>query len=94
MISRPTSVLLIEDNPGDAVLIRRLLSQDIHGQFQVRWVDSLTKGMEILLGEGENVDVVLLDLNLPDSQGLRSFSRVYAEAPNMPVILLTGRYRQ
>jgi diguanylate cyclase (GGDEF)-like protein len=81
-------VLLIEDNNDDALLIQRYLSRAIKVSYQVHHVDELRKGLDFLNSGG--VDVVLLDLGLPDAQGLRAFEKVYAMSPNVPIIVLTG----
>lgn len=81
-------VLLIEDNHDDALLIQRYLSKAIKVSYQIHHVDELRKGLDFLNSGG--VDVVLLDLGLPDAQGLSAFENVYAISPNVPIIVLTG----
>jgi MinD-like ATPase involved in chromosome partitioning or flagellar assembly/CheY-like chemotaxis protein len=81
-------VLLIEDNPGDARLIREMLAEVRGGTFNLEHTNRLSTGLS-RLGEG-GIDVVLLDLSLPDSQGLETFARVHAQAPEVPIIALTG----
>jgi PAS domain S-box-containing protein len=81
-------VLLIEDNPGDARLIREFLADAKVPQFRLVHADRLDTGLKRLT-QGE-IDVVLLDLSLPDSSGLDSFSRVHAEAEFVPIVVLTG----
>jgi diguanylate cyclase (GGDEF)-like protein len=81
-------VLLIEDNPGDARLIREMLAEEPDSPFQIACAERLTQGLEIL-SAGEAV-LVLLDLSLPDSFGLETFARVYAHSPAVPIIVLTG----
>ena len=85
---KPISVLLIEDNPDDVVLIQISLSHAMKVSYEVNVADRLSKGLE-LLGNG-GVDVVLLDLGLPDGQGLITFGKVHAQAPDVPIIVLTG----
>jgi len=82
--------LLIEDNPGDARLIREMLREAGagHAQVELAQADHLSGGIEHLARVG--ADVVLLDLSLPDSQGLETFSSVHAAAPNVPVVVLSG----
>ncbi len=82
------TVLLIEDNPGDARLIREMLAEEPAAPFLLNCVDRLSLGLEFLAGE--NARLVLLDLSLPDSQGLETFAKVYAHSPNIPIIVLTG----
>ncbi|MBC8264007.1 MAG: PAS domain S-box protein [Anaerolineales bacterium] len=81
--------LLIEDNPGDARLIREMLKEAGAAQFELACADRLSTGLERLAER--DIDVVLLDLGLPDSQGLDTLGRVLAEPPGAPVIVvLTG----
>ena len=82
------NVLLIEDNPGDARLIQEMIREDPAAPFNVLCADRLSRGLEHLAG-GET-GLVLLDLSLPDSMGLETFSRVYAHSPTVPIIVLTG----
>ncbi|MGC9999736.1 MAG: response regulator [Bryobacteraceae bacterium] len=84
----PVRVLLIEDNPGDAGLVRAMLAESLGARFIVEWVQSLQNG-RTRLGLGE-VDIVLLDLSLPDSQGLGGLTAVRSIAPNVPVVIMTG----
>ena len=82
------SVLLIEDNPGDARLIREMLSEGEDGLFELECVGRLSQGLEYL--STRPAGVVLLDLSLPDSYGFDTFLRVYAHSPKVPIIVLTG----
>src|SRR2546421_6594898 len=82
------NVLLIEDNPGDARLIREMIAEDPRAPFTVHFVDHLAKGLEHL-SAGETA-LVILDLSLPDSFGLETFTKVYTHAPAVPIIVLTG----
>jgi DNA-binding response OmpR family regulator len=81
-------VLLLEDNPGDARLFREFLHEDGLAQAEVDHVGRLKTGLEHLTQE--KPDVILLDLGLPDSQGLDTFTQVYAQAPDIPIVVLTG----
>jgi PAS domain S-box-containing protein len=86
--TRPITVLLVEDNPGDARLILELLGE-VQGQaFDLERVDRLDGAIARLARTG--VDVVLLDLGLPDSQGLDTFIRARREAPNEPIVVISG----
>jgi diguanylate cyclase (GGDEF)-like protein len=80
-------VLLIEDNPGDARLIREMIEEE-DAPFALHCADRLALGLEHL-SAGETA-LVLLDLSLPDSFGLETFAKVYAHAPTVPIIVLTG----
>ena len=82
------SVLLIEDNPGDARLIREMIAEAPDAPFHVNCAERLAQGLE-RLSAGET-GLVLLDLSLPDSLGLETFAKVYAHSPTVPIIVLTG----
>jgi len=83
-----TNVLLIEDNPGDADLVRLRL---VEGKtpVSVNCVNRLSDGLASLTRETPSV--VLLDLNLPDSHGAETFRRVRDHAPSVPVVVLSGQ---
>jgi signal transduction histidine kinase len=82
------TVLLVEDNPGDARLIRESLS-DVEGNtFDLETADRLATALRRLSAGG--IDAVLLDLALPDSKGRETFSKAKAQAPTVPIIVLTG----
>ena len=85
-------VLLIEDNPGDARLIREMLAEQPVAPFQLHFAERLAHGLELLSkgGEAGMPALVLLDLSLPDSFGLETFAKVYAHSPQVPIIVLTG----
>jgi Flp pilus assembly CpaE family ATPase len=82
------NVLLIEDNPGDTRLIQELFSEAKGIATALLCADRLSSGLKQLAEGG--VDVVLLDLSLPDSKGFDTFTRLRAGARDLPVILLTG----
>lgn len=86
-----THVLLIEDNPGDADLVRLRLVE-INPAVDVDCVHRLADGLESL--KRESPALVLLDLNLPDSQGAETFRRVLEKAPGVPVVILSGQNDQ
>ncbi len=87
-MSEPLRVLLIEDNPGDARLLAEMLAElGTQGlDCRLAWTDTLAGG-ERQLGHA-GVDVVLLDLGLPDSSGLRSLQRLLAHGPGRPALLV------
>lgn len=82
------SLLLVEDNPGDATLIRRMIAE-MAEHFRVTHVTCLAQGLD-RLRQGA-IDVILLDLGLPDSVGLDTLSRIRAQAPNVPIIVISGQ---
>jgi len=82
--------LLIEDNPGDARLIREMLRDAGvgHAPVELANADRLELGLEQLTHQA--TDVVLLDLTLPDSHGIDTFTSVHAHAPDVAVVVLSG----
>jgi len=88
MANKPTNVLLIEDNPGDARLIREMLVEAHWGRFKLECADRLSAGLGRLTEGG--IDCVLLDLTLPDSTELDTFERVQAQAPELPIVIISG----
>ena len=81
-------ILLIEDNPGDARLITEMLAEDKNVSFDLEWKDTLSKGLERLVEGG--IDVILLDLSLPDSRGFDTVVRTQNKAPIVPIVVMTG----
>ncbi|HVE76405.1 MAG TPA: SpoIIE family protein phosphatase [Actinomycetota bacterium] len=87
-MDRTLNVLLIEDNPGDADLLREYLGSGGSQQFALDWVERLSDGVWRL--SNARYDVVMVDLTLPDSHGLETFAAVRAHSPSVPVVVLTG----
>ena len=81
------TVLMIEDNPIHARLIHNLLKETGMG-YTVITAGSLAEGLQHIARE--SIDIILLDLVLPDSQELDTFSRVRAATTQVPVIILTS----
>lgn len=88
MSNPPIKVLLIEDDAECADALRGMLSQEKNPSFEVECAKKLQTGLERLSKGG--IDVVLLDLTLPDSQGLDSLEKVQAQVAEIPVIVVTG----
>jgi len=82
------AVLVIEDNPGDARLVELFLREDPARPFEVIKAVRLSEGLDIL--KARPVDVVLLDLSLPDSFGLETLASLRAASRSVPVVVLTG----
>lgn len=88
MATQPRKILLIEDNPGDARLIQELLAARNDGQFVLEKASRLSEGLERL--KKGDINVLLLDLGLPDSQGLDTLYKARLHAPKLCIIVLTG----
>ncbi|HEX6903832.1 MAG TPA: EAL domain-containing protein [Thermoanaerobaculia bacterium] len=87
----PLKILMVEDNAGDARLVRRFLDRTALKPLEITHVDRVSKALEVL-GANGGVDVVLLDLSLPDdrSGSLESLTRIHRQAPDLPILMLTG----
>jgi signal transduction histidine kinase len=81
-------VLLVEDNAGDARLLREMFSKERPGSFELTHKTRMSEA-EIYLARG-GVDVVLLDMGLPDGHGIENLRRARAAAPNVVMMVLTG----
>jgi diguanylate cyclase (GGDEF)-like protein len=81
-------LLLVEDNPSDARLAREALAGAHHMSVQLSRADSVSQALEMAVKE--HPDLILLDLDLPDSRGYDTFARVHAALPDIPVVVLTG----
>jgi Flp pilus assembly CpaE family ATPase len=81
-------VLLIEDNPGDARLVQEMLVEAEANAFRVYIANSLLAALDALAHE--SFDVALVDLSLPDSNGLETLLTVQRHAPSLPIVALTG----
>lgn len=81
-------ILIVEDNPGDIFLIKEILKRYKPGVFDVTSTECLIDGLAIL--ENEEVDLILLDMNLPDSNGMETVYAVKEKAPDVALVVLTG----
>lgn len=88
MIETKMTVLLIEDDPTDALLIRIYLEKAPIGSFKLETADRLSVGIAQIAKGG--IQAVLLDLSLPDSHGLDTFTRLHTSAPHIPILILTS----
>ena len=82
-----TKLLLIEDNPGDARLLREMFKEQGSNTTEVTHVESMAAAEKHLSAHA--VDIILLDLGLPDSHGLEAVRRAHAAAPLVPLVVLT-----
>lgn len=81
-------VLLLEDNPDDVLLLREALLKVPAPKFELICTERLAKALKIL--HDQRVDIVLSDLNLPDSRGLETLHSLAPHARGIPIIVLTG----
>lgn len=89
MNNGPITILLVEDNPGDADLVTETLESSGKLDFELIHMLCLEDGLRCL--ESSNVDVALLDLSLSDSHGLNSVIKATAITPDVPIVVLTGQ---
>lgn len=83
------TILLVEDDPTDTRLLLQLLGHADVCPYSIQAVASATEAEESLASA--HPDVILLDLSLPDCDGVASVDRILAAAPGIPVVVLTGR---
>ena len=88
MYEKTIKVLLVEDNPGDARLLREIFNDPASWKYDMAHHESMEKAVTHLAANP--VDVVLLDLGLPDAQGLGAVRQAHAAAPSLPLVVLTG----
>jgi CheY-like chemotaxis protein len=95
-MNTPTiQILLVEDNPADASLMRRIIARAGQDHWQMAHFEQLDEAIDACaeyaaLTQGKQFDVALLDLNLPDSNGLATMARFHQEVPQIPIVVLTG----
>ena len=85
---RPLRVLLVEHDPEDLDELRRAVAEDRRGSVELEWASELTTALQRLSQGG--IDAVHLDLMLPDSEGIVTFERTWAFAPDVPIVVMTG----
>ena len=81
-------ILLIEDNPGDVYLIEEHFEEFANFSYELKIVETLDEALRVL--KKKHFDVILLDLELPDSYGINTFLSVHNKNPLIPIIILTG----
>jgi diguanylate cyclase (GGDEF)-like protein/PAS domain S-box-containing protein len=82
------TILLIQDNPAVAGQIGVALAAGDAGSFEVECVRQLSQGLERLSKKG--IAAILLDLSLPDSEGVETFDKLFAASPDVPILILAG----
>jgi signal transduction histidine kinase len=88
MNSSPIHLLLVEDNPADALLLKHALAEAGGTSFRVTHVEQMADAERCLAGD--DFDAILLDLSLPDSRGVDTVKRANAVAPRLPIVVMTG----
>ncbi|MCP4252889.1 MAG: response regulator [Candidatus Scalindua sp.] len=90
MAEKTNKVLLVEDNPGDVRLVQELLAEADTTLLNIdlECADGLSAALERLSRGG--IDLVLLDLSLPDSHGTRTFEKVHSKSPSTPIVIFSG----
>ena len=88
MTTNTIKILYVEDDIEDLELVKELLEQNQESKFDILHADKLSKGLKLL--DSNKIDVVLLDLSLPDCIGLDTFKMFRSKAPMIPIIVLTG----
>lgn len=88
MTIKDTEILLVEDSPSDAELMASMLADIKEFPNRVDNVQSLSDARAAL--QSRHFDAIVLDLNLPDSNGLRTYTELREVAPQIPIIILTG----
>ena len=84
----PVRLLLVEDNPDYAVLLAETIRQSADIRFEVFPVGRMSDALKRI--DAGDIDVVVLDLSLPDCEGLESFSKLHAHAPSVPILIMSG----
>ncbi|WIM06290.1 MAG: EAL domain-containing protein [Candidatus Nitricoxidivorans perseverans] len=87
MSDESVTILLVEDNPGDQRLVREMLDASGYGGFRLLIADHLAAAAAML--DSEPVDIVLLDLRLPDGNGLDSLVKMHALSPGVPIVVFS-----
>ena len=88
MTTNTISTLIVEDDPGYARLIKDMLHDTAGTKFSVLHADHLMKGIDLLAKH--DIDLIILDLTLPDSEGIDTFLRIKGVTPELPVIVLSS----
>jgi PAS domain S-box-containing protein len=87
-VTQQLKILIVEDDIVDRKVLQRLLSQSTLSISDIKSAECLDTALGFL--DKDHFDIVFLDLGLPDSQGIESFSAIHAKTPNVPVIVISG----
>jgi diguanylate cyclase (GGDEF)-like protein/PAS domain S-box-containing protein len=85
------TILLLQDTAWKAAIVRDLLAQSSEGPFAIEWLRSYAAGLERLKDQVKNaIAAVLVDLSIPDGQGLQTFDRIFQASPHIPILVLSN----
>ena len=87
-MNKELHILLVEDNPGDAMLIEEILLEKADFHFKINVAETLKAATTKI--KSNTFDIILLDLGLPDSDGLMGLEQIIAHEKNAPIIVITG----
>ncbi len=87
-MDKVVNILLVEDNPGDVRLIEEMLRDNTKEKYSIKNIDTLEGAFKSL--SVKNYDIVILDLNLPDSVGFETFGKLHERTPEIPIVVLTN----
>jgi diguanylate cyclase (GGDEF)-like protein/PAS domain S-box-containing protein len=97
----PKNILLIQPDPAAAEAIQKALMHSDDGPFRVEWVRTHAEGLDLISGRGKQegnmpngIAAVLVDLFLPDSEGIETFDRLFGVAPQIPILVLVDSNRE
>ena len=87
MVDNIVNILLVENNPGDVRLIEEMLRKYTKKKININNIDTLEGAFKSL--SDKSFDIVILDLNLPDSVGFKTFEKLHERSPEIPIVVLT-----
>ncbi|MET0964290.1 MAG: diguanylate cyclase, partial [Noviherbaspirillum sp.] len=85
-------VLIITPKAADATSLQKVLAEARDGPFDIKWMKTLSTGLACLHAEG--IDIILVDLFLPDSQGIATFDELFRSAPSIPILILASEQEE
>lgn len=90
IFSKPITILIVEDNAVDRKVLEKMISESSGHSQRIKAADSFKEACAVL--EEDNIDVVILDLNLPDSEGIQTLRRLNEKFPKVAIVVNTGAY--
>ncbi|MDP3979836.1 MAG: diguanylate cyclase, partial [Chlamydiota bacterium] len=85
---KKVSILIVEDDLDYSSLLQGILSLETNPTYDIFCADSLKSSIDIV--HKQKIDLVLLDLSLPDSSGIHTFTSIYSQVPTIPIVVLSG----